>query len=413
MGPLADVRVLDLSRLLPGPFCTRMMADMGADVIKIEEPSRGDYSRGFEPRRGSMSCWFMEVNRNKKSVALDLKDPRQKKAFLELVKTADIVVESFRPGVLQKLGVDFEAARRVNPKIVYCSIAGFGETGPFAHRADHDIGYQSLAGLVSMSGEKDGPPAIPGALVADMQASAMAGMAILAALHHARQTGEGQQVKLNLFDICLAMVPGVSATYFGNGFVNMRGNNWLGGSFPNYNVYETKDGRYMSVGCLEEKFWKEFCTVLGRPDLTGALEDEDHYAELTQEIARVMQTKTMAEWTRATEGHDSCMEPVLNYDEALALAQTKADEMVLEVRDRGSARTGRWALCPSFPPRPVPGTGRRRNWDRTRTKSWAACLERGRGTGETNNVASHRAVQKDTETTKDHRPDGKSDQWSF
>jgi crotonobetainyl-CoA:carnitine CoA-transferase CaiB-like acyl-CoA transferase len=144
------------------------------------------------------------------------------------------------------------------------------------------------------------------------------------------------------------MVPGVSATYFGNGFVNMRGNNWLGGSFPNYNVYETKDGRYMSVGCLEEKFWKEFCTVLGRPDLTGALEDEDHYAELTQEIARVMQTKTMAEWTRATEGHDSCMEPVLNYDEALALAQTKADEMVLEVRDPRVGTYRQMGFVPKF-----------------------------------------------------------------
>ncbi len=348
MGPLADVRVLDLSRLLPGPFCTRMMADMGADVIKIEEPLRGDYSRGFEPRRGSMSCWFMEVNRNKRSVALDLKDTQQKEAFLELVKTADIVVESFRPGVLQKLGVDFEAARRVNPKIVYCSIAGFGETGPFAHRADHDIGYQSLAGLVSMSGEKDGPPAIPGALVADMQASAMAGMAILAALHYARETGTGQQVKLNLFDICLALVPGVSATYFGNGFVNMRGNNWLGGSFPNYNVYETKDGRYMSVGCLEEKFWKEFCTVLRRPDLIPALEDEAHYADLTKEIARVIRTKTMAEWTQATEGHDSCMEPVLNYDEAVALAQTQADEMVLEVRDPRGGTYRQMGFVPKF-----------------------------------------------------------------
>ncbi|MGI6263189.1 MAG: CaiB/BaiF CoA transferase family protein [Succiniclasticum sp.] len=363
MGPLADVRVLDMSRLLPGPFCTRMFADMGADVIKIEEPKRGDYSREFEPRRGDMSCWFMEVNRNKKSVALNLKDPRQKNQFLKLVKTADVVVESYRPGVLQKLGLDFEAARKVNPAIVYCSIAGFGAHGPFAHRADHDIGYQSLAGLVSMSGIKDGPPAIPGALVADMQASAMAGMSILAALHHARRTGEGQSITLNLFDICLAMVPGVAATYFGSGFVNQRGNNWLGGNFPNYNVYRTKDGRYMSVGCLEDKFWQEFCRVLERPDLIPALQDETNYASLTEEIGRVIATRTMAEWVQAAEGHDACLEPVLNFDEALALEQTKADDMVLEIKDPRYGTYRQMGFVPKFSAtpcavyRPAPSLG--------------------------------------------------------
>ena len=363
MGPLTDVRVLDLSRLLPGPSCTRLFADMGADVIKIEEPRRGDYSREFEPRRGSMSCWFMEVNRNKKSVALDLKDPRQKAQFLELVKTADIVVESYRPGVLQKLGVDFAAARQVNPAIVYCSIAGFGAQGPFAHRADHDLGYQSLAGLVSMSGIKDGPPAIPGTLVADMQAAAMAGMSILAALHHARRTGEGQSLSLNLFDVCLAMVPGVAATYFGSGFVSQRGNNWLGGNFPNYNVYRTKDNRYVTVGCLEEKFWREFCHVLGRPDLIPALEKEEDYAALTEEIGRVIATRTLAEWVAAAEEHDACLEPVLRFDEALALEQTKADEMVLEIDDPRYGTYRQMGFVPKFSAtpcavyRPAPALG--------------------------------------------------------
>ena len=333
MGPLTDIRVLDLSRLLPGPFCTRMFADMGADVIKIEEPVKGDYARDFVPRRGDFACWFMEVNRNKKSVALDLKQEKDREAFLELVKTADVVMESFRPGVLQKLGVDFAAAKKVNPKIVYCSITGYGKQGPLVKQADHDIGYQSLAGLISLSGEKDGKPSIPGVLAADMQASAMAGMAILAALRHADRTGEGQEINISLFDTCLALVPGVSATYFGNGFVNMRGNNWLSGANPNYNVYRTKDGRYMSVGCLEEKFWKNLCNLLGRPDLVTEIRDEKNYPRLQAELSSIIQEKTLEEWVELAKGSDACFAPVLNYDEAVATEQAKADEMVIDVQD--------------------------------------------------------------------------------
>ena len=333
MGPLQDIRVLDMSRLLPGPFCTRLFADMGADVIKIEEPVKGDYSRNFVPRRGDFACWFMEVNRNKKSVALDLKNEEERRLFLELAKTAQVVVESYRPGVMKKLGVDFETVKQVNPKIVYCSITGYGKQGPLVKQADHDIGYQSLAGLISLSGEKDGKPSIPGVLAADMQASAMAGMSILAALHHAERTGEGQEISLSLFDTCLALVPGVSATYFGNGFVNMRGNNWLSGANPNYNVYRTKDGRYMSVGCLEEKFWKNLCGVLERPDLIPVIQDETKYPWLKDELTAIIATKTMEEWVELAKGSDSCFAPVLNYDEALATGQAMADEMVLDVED--------------------------------------------------------------------------------
>ncbi len=333
MGPLQDIRVLDLSRLLPGPFCTRLFADMGADVIKIEEPVKGDYSRDFVPRRGDFACWFMEVNRNKKSMTLDLKQEEDRKIFLELAKTAHVVVESYRPGVMEKLGVDFATVKKVNPKIVYCSITGYGKQGPLVKQADHDIGYQSLAGLISLSGEKDGKPSIPGVLAADMQASALAGMSILAALRHAERTGEGQEISISLFDICLALVPGVSATYFGNGFVNVRGNNWLSGANPNYNVYRTKDGRYMSVGCLEEKFWKNLCGVLERPDLVPVIQDETKYPWLKDELTAIIATKTMEEWVELAKGSDSCFAPVLNYDEALATGQAMADEMVLDVED--------------------------------------------------------------------------------
>ncbi|MBQ9698621.1 MAG: CoA transferase, partial [Acidaminococcaceae bacterium] len=308
----------------------------------------GDYARDFVPRRGDFACWFMEVNRNKKSVALDLKQEKDREAFLELVKTADVVMESFRPGVLQKLGVDFTAAKKVNPKIVYCSITGYGKQGPLVKQADHDIGYQSLAGLISLSGEKDGKPSIPGVLAADMQASAMAGMAILAALRHADRTGEGQEISISLFDTCLALVPGVSATYFGNGFVNMRGNNWLSGANPNYNVYRTKDGRYMSVGCLEEKFWKNLCNLLGRPDLVTEIRDEKNYPRLQAELSSIIQEKTLEEWVELAKGSDACFAPVLNYDEAVATEQAKADEMVIDVQDEELGDYKTMGFVPKF-----------------------------------------------------------------
>ena len=348
MGPLQGVRVLDLSRLLPGPFCTRMFADMGADVIKIEEPVKGDYAREFVPRRGDFACWFMEVNRNKRSVALDLKQETDKNVFLEMVRQVDVVVESFRPGVLKKLGIDFATVSQINPKIVYCSISGYGTKGPLVQQADHDIGYQSLAGLVSLSGKRYGRPAIPGVLIADMQASAMAGMSILAALHHAEKTGEGQEISISLFDTCLALVPGVSATYFGNGFVNVRGNNWLSGGNPNYNIYQTEDGRYVSVGCLEEKFWANLCNRLERPDLIPLIQDESEFIYIKHELSAIFAERPLKEWMELAKGSDACLAPVLNYDEALATEQAQADEMVLEIEDAELGNYKTMGFVPKF-----------------------------------------------------------------
>ena len=348
MGPLQGVRVLDLSRLLPGPFCTRMFADMGADVIKIEEPVKGDYAREFVPRRGDFACWFMEVNRNKRSVALDLKQETDKNVFLEMVRQVDVVVESFRPGVLKKLGIDFATVSQINPKIVYCSISGYGTKGPLVQQADHDIGYQSLAGLVSLSGKRYGRPAIPGVLIADMQASAMAGMSILAALHHAEKTGEGQEISISLFDTCLALVPGVSATYFGNGFVNVRGNNWLSGGNPNYNIYQTEDGRYVSVGCLEEKFWANLCNLLERPDLIPLIQDESEFIYIKHELSAIFAERPLKEWMELAKGSDACLAPVLNYDEDLATEQAQADEMVLEIEDAELGNYKTMGFVPKF-----------------------------------------------------------------
>ena len=337
MLALEGIRVLDLSRLLPGPYCTMLLADFGAEVIKIEEPQLGDYSRTFPPFLKDFGYWHLQLNRNKKSVTLDLKSDVGRKQFLELVRTADVVVESYRPGVLQKLGVDYEVASKINPKIIYCSLSGYGSKGPLAQQADHDIGYVSLAGITAMSGEgtgdKVGKPAIPGVLMADMNAALSAGMAIMIALRHAERTGQGQEIDISLYNVAMTLMPGAASLYFGSGFVAQRGNNWLTGANANYNIYATKDGRYVSVGCLEKKFWTNLCRALERADMIDLVDDAKNHPYLEQQLAQEFAKRTMAEWEAYLAGKDTCVTPVLDFAEAVAAEQTQANEMVLTVQD--------------------------------------------------------------------------------
>lgn len=333
MLALEGIRILDLSRLLPGPFCTMLLADFGAEVIKIEEPGKGDYSRSFPPFIKDFGYWHLQLNRNKKSVVLDLKSPEGKAAFLQLAQTADVVVESYRPGVLKKLGVDYATVSKLNSKIVYCSLSGYGSKGPLAKQADHDIGYVSLAGITAMSGEAEGKPAIPGVLMADMNAAMAAGMSIMIALRHAQMTGEGQEIDINLYNVAMTLMPGAASLFFGSGFVAQRGNNWLTGQNPNYNIYKTKDNRYVSVGCLEKKFWSNLCLALERPDMVDLIEDSSKFAYLQEQLADEFQKRTMREWEAYLFGKDTCVTPVLNFDEACAAPQTIANDMVLTVQD--------------------------------------------------------------------------------
>lgn len=337
MLALEGIRVLDLSRLLPGPYCTMLLADFGAEVIKIEEPKQGDYSRTFPSFLKDFGYWHLQLNRNKKSVTLDLKSDVGRQQFLELVRTADVVVESYRPGVLQKLGVDYEVASKINPKIIYCSLSGYGSKGPLAQQADHDIGYVSLAGITAMSGEgtgdKVGKPAIPGVLMADMNAALSAGMAIMIALRHAERTGEGQEIDISLYNVAMTLMPGAASLYFGSGFVAQRGNNWLTGANANYNIYATKDGRYVSVGCLEKKFWTNLCRALERADMIDLVDDAKNHPYLEQQLAQEFAKRTMVGWETYLAGKDTCVTPVLNFDEAVASEQTKANDMVLTVQD--------------------------------------------------------------------------------
>lgn len=333
MQALTGIRVLDMSRLLPGPYCTMLLADFGAEVIKIEEPGKGDYSRSFPPFLKDFGYWHLQLNRNKQSVVLDLKSEEGKNIFLELIKTADVVVESYRPGVLKKLGVDYEAAAKVNPKIIYCSLSGYGSKGPLAHKADHDLGYLSLAGVTAMSGEADGAPAIPGVLMADMNAALSAGMSIMIALRHAALTGQGQEIDISLFNVAMNLMPGAASLFFGSGFVAERGNNWLTGAYANYNIYVTADGRYVSVGCLEKKFWRNLCMGLGKEELIDMVDDESNHPYLKEQLAEAFKQKTMREWEEFFADKDACVTPVLNFKEAVESEQVQANEMVLNVQD--------------------------------------------------------------------------------
>lgn len=331
MEALKGLRILDLSRLLPGPYCTMLLADFGAEVIKIEEPGKGDYSRSFPPFLQDFGYWHLQLNRNKKSVVLNLKSEAGRNAFLELVKSADVVVESYRPGVLKKLGIDYAVASKINPKIIYCSLTGYGVKGPLAKQADHDIGYVSLAGITAMSGEEK--PAIPGVLMADMNAAMAAGMSILIALRHAQQTGQGQEIDISLYNVAMTLMPGAASLYFGSGFVAQRGNNWLTGANANYNIYATKDGRYLAVGCLEKKFWSNLCVVLKRTDLVDAIDNESNHPYLKEQLAKEFKKHTLQEWEALLAGRDTCVEPVLDFAEAVDSEQTKANDMVLQVED--------------------------------------------------------------------------------
>lgn len=333
MEALKGIRVLDLSRLLPGPYCTMILADFGAEVIKIEEPGRGDYSRSFPPFLQDFGYWHLQLNRNKKSVVLDLKSEAGKNAFYELAKKADVVVESYRPGVLKKLGIDYATVSKLNPKIVYCSLSGYGSKGPLAKQADHDIGYVSLAGITAMSGDAAGKPAIPGVLMADMNSALAAGMSIMIALRHAERTGQGQEIDIALYNVAMTLMPGAASLYFGSGFVAERGNNWLTGKNANYNIYETKDGRYLSVGCLEKKFWTNLCQALAREDMIELIDDEKNHPYLKEQLSAAFKERTMAEWEQYLAGKDTCVTAVYNFTEAVVAEQTKANDMVLTVED--------------------------------------------------------------------------------
>lgn len=331
--PLDSIRVLDLTRLLPGPFCTWLLADFGADVIKVEDPSLGDYARWSEPKQGDMGAMFHALNRNKKSLSLNLKTEKGREIFRQLVKEADVLVESFRPGVMDRLGVGYESLKEINPRLIYCAITGYGQDGPYAHLPGHDINYLSYAGMLDLQGVRGGPPFVPAVQVADIGGGAlMAGMGILMALLARDRTGKGQFVDISMMDGVISWMP-VLSDFLATGRLPRRGEMVLSGGKACYGVYETADGRYLSVGALEPKFWEVFCQEIGKPEFISRLNAPlDEQERMKESIAAVMKTKTLAEWMDIFRDKDTCVAPVLNLEEAVQNPQVKHRQMVMEVQ---------------------------------------------------------------------------------
>jgi len=331
--PLAGVTVLDLTRLLPGPVATMHLADLGAEVIKIEDPGAGDYARVMGAMDGEMSYFFKLVNRNKKSLVLDLKDAADCEVLRRLVVTADVLFEGFRPGVMAKLGLDYASLARINPALVYCSISGYGQTGPYARRAGHDINYLGYAGVLDQMGGAGAAPALSNLQVADLLGGALTPLVgVLAALVDARSRGQGRQVDVAMTDAVLAHNIFPMAQVLAEGQPRPRGEDLLSGGVPCYGVYETQDGRHMAVGALEAKFWRLTCETLGRADLIPFhLSEGEDGAHARRELAAIFRVRSLAEWTTIFDSVDCCVTPVLRLDEALNNAQLQARGMVGEV----------------------------------------------------------------------------------
>jgi alpha-methylacyl-CoA racemase len=334
--PLEDVRVLDLTRLLPGGFCTLLLADLGADVIKVEDTGQGDYVRWAPPYYGSdeqtplgtRSAIYLSLNRNKRSIRLDLKQEPGRQALIKLAETADVLVESFRPGVLDKLGVGYEVLRRANPALVYCPITGYGQDGPNRERAGHDMNYLGLNGVLSLTGERDGPPIQSGAQIADLGGGAlMAAMGILAALHEARRSAQGQTVDISMTDGSLAWLVMEAGRYFGSGEVPTRGEVMLSGGIICYRPYQARDG-WVTCGALEPKFWAAFCKGVGREDLIEK-QFEKPGSPAHAQVAEIFRGRTREQWRAFNDEHDAMIEPVLELDEALSSELVRQREMVI------------------------------------------------------------------------------------
>ncbi len=325
--PLAGLRVLDLTRLLPGGYATQMLADLGAEIIKIEEPGQGDYARTMPPLRGGVGQSFMAVNRNKRSVAINLKHAEGRETLLRLVDSADVLVESFRPGVMARLGLAHEALRERNPRLIVCAITGYGQDGPYSQRPGHDLNYIGYAGLLAHLTRPGQPPTLPGAQFADIAGgSLMAVVGILAAVIGRQATGEGRVVDVSMLDGTLALLP-LLASMALNGVPEPRpGEVWLAGALPCYNVYETADARYVTLGALEPKFWAEFCQRVGRPDLIARQfpSDAEERERTIGELAAIFRGRSRDEWVALLGDADVCLGPVNTLEEALADPQVAA-----------------------------------------------------------------------------------------
>lgn len=326
MQSLAGIRILDLSRLLPGPYATQWLADLGAEVIKVERPPEGDATRWMPPfmaldAERFEGAIFWRNNRGKQSVVLDFFDARGRAILLRLCEQADALVESFRPGVMAQRGLDYESVRARNPRLIYCSLSGYGQSGPYRDRAGHDLNYLALAGILKLNGASATAPVLAPVQIADLAGGMSAALQISAALVERERTGVGKFLDVALFDAAVDWMQTVLGACFRAENENpTRGAMPLTGAYPCYNLYETADGEYMALGALEPKFWRAFCDGIARADLLERQFDADCIAV----CAEIFKTRARAEWIVFAAQTDCCLEPLLAVSETLTHPQVMA-----------------------------------------------------------------------------------------
>ena len=346
-GPLSSLKVLDFSTLLPGPFCSLYLADMGAEVLRIESPSRQDLVRVIPPYADGVSTAHAYLNRNKRSLALDLKQPEAIDIVKQLLADHDILIEQFRPGVMQRLGLGYDELKAVNPKLIYCSITGYGQTGPLRDRAGHDINYLALSGCASYTGRRDSGPLPLGLQVADIAGGSLhAALGILAAVIHRQQTGEGQHIDISMTDCVFALNAMAGAAALAGGVEpHMQGTMLNGGSF--YDYYRTADDRYLSVGSLEPQFMLALAQAIGQPELAGLglAQDSETQARLKQALQQTFASQPLSHWQQLFASLDACVEPVLSFSEAIRQPQAQARQWVVQVPTRNGGSQPQMA-CP-------------------------------------------------------------------
>ena len=334
-GPLKGIRVLDLTRILAGPYATMILRDLGAEVIKIEQPGVGDEARDFGPFKNDFSLYFMSVNRGKKSITLNLKSPRGKELFLELVKGSDLLVENFRPGTMEKLGLDYESLKTHHPSLLYAACSGFGQTGPYATRGAYDMIIQGMGGIISITGEPDRPPVRVGTSIGDITSALFTAIGILSALRHRDQTGEGQLIDVGMLDCQVAILENAMVRYFSTGDIPRP----LGRRHPAitpFEIFESADG-YVVIAIGNNELWRKFCEHVDRPELidderfhTNALRTENHES-LFPILAEIMCRRTTDEWVEALEAIGVPCGPVNTVDKVANDPQVLARDMIAEV----------------------------------------------------------------------------------
>ncbi len=333
MQALEDIKVIDLSVLLPGNYCGMLLADFGAEVVKVE-PSGGDPVRGFLPQKEGLSYWHIMLNRNKKSVALDLKTEAGRAGLLNMVKEADVLLEAFRPGAMDKLGLSYATLSGINPRLIYCSLSGYGD---YSAKAAHDL---NISGLVGVN-VGDGAPLVGDAQFSGIMAANQAALGILAALHARTLSGKGQKVDVSLLRSAISMLPVAASNCLGE---LETGTPVYPRKTPNYTVYPTKDDKYMTVGMLEERFWRRLCEVLGLPDLADKMGGREEFPAMFARLEEVFRQKTRAEWEEIFAGEDICVTPVLDIKEAIERGILDECGMLTDVEDEQLGRYRQFGL---------------------------------------------------------------------